>query len=72
MKYLILLINLIQLITFYKNLKSDRWWMDVPYPESKLSKYRRHQLVPCSYKDYQEACNDGIPEKWWRNYKRLR
>ena len=59
-------------ITFYKNLKSDRWWMDVPYPESKLSKYRRHQLVPCSYNDYQEACNDGIPEKWWRNYKRLR
>ena len=59
-------------IVFYKNLKSDRWWMDVPYPESKLSKYRRHQLVPCSYSDYQQACNDGIPEKWWRNYKRLR
>ncbi len=59
-------------ITFYKNLKSDRWWMDVPYPESKLSKYRRHQLVPCSYSDYQQACNDGIPDKWWRNYRRLR
>lgn len=59
-------------ITFYKNLKSDRWWMDVPYPESKLSKYRRHQLVPCSYSDYQQACNDGIPDKWWRNYQRLR
>ncbi|MCB0481652.1 MAG: formimidoylglutamase [Flavobacteriales bacterium] len=58
-------------IVFYKNLKSDRWWMDVPYPESKLSKYRRHQLVPCSYSDYQEACHDKVPEKWWRNYHKL-
>lgn len=58
-------------IIFYKNLKSDRWWMDVPYPESKLSKYRRHQMVPCSYADYQEACQDKVPEKWWRNYRKL-
>ncbi len=72
LKYIVATSTDAEEITFYKNLKSDRWWMDVPYPESKLSKYRRHQLVPCSYSDYQEACNDGIPEKWWRNYKRLR
>ncbi|UTW64445.1 formimidoylglutamase [bacterium SCSIO 12741] len=58
-------------IIFYKNLRSDRWWMDVPYPESKLSRYRRHQLVPCSYQDYQLACNDEVPQKWWRNYQKL-
>lgn len=72
LKYIVSTDTDAQEIVFYKNLKSDRWWMDVPYPESKLSKYRRHQLVPCSYSDYQYACNNEIPEKWWRNYRRLR
>lgn len=61
----------IEEIVFYKNLRSDRWWMDVPYPESALSRYRRHQLVPCSYKDYKQACNNEVPEKWWKNYQKL-
>jgi formiminoglutamase len=58
-------------IVFYKNLLSERWWMDVPLPKSKLSKYERHQLVPCSYKDYLQACNDEIPGKWLRNFEKF-
>lgn len=58
-------------IIFYKSLKSDRWWMDVPYPPDKSVRYQRHHLVPCSYSDYQSASNDELPEKWWQTYRKL-
>lgn len=57
-------------IVFYKSLKSDRWWMDVPYPNSK-SKYSRHHLVPCSYDDYKKACDEDIPDRWWKTFQKL-
>ena len=58
-------------IIFYKSNKSDRWWMDVPFPLNKQLKYQRHHLVPCSYKDYQTACNDEMPDRWWTTYLKL-
>ncbi len=59
-------------ITFYKSEKSDRWFMDVPYPNAAKSKYERHLLVPCSYLDYQTACNNEIPDRWVQTLKKLR
>ena len=58
-------------IVFYKSNKSDRWWMDVPYPINHQIKYERHHMVPCSYKDYETACIDEMPDKWWQTYKKL-
>jgi formiminoglutamase len=58
-------------IIFYKSNKSDRWWMDVPYPDTKKTKYVRHHLVPCSYDDYLVACNDEMPDRWWITYLKL-
>jgi arginase family enzyme len=58
-------------LIFYKSDKSDRWWMDVPYPSSERSKYERHHLVPCSYADYQIACQDEMPDKWWKTFQKL-
>ncbi len=58
-------------LVFYKNLISERWWMDVPLPASKLSKYERHQLIPCSYRDYLKACQEEIPSKWIKSYEKL-
>ncbi len=58
-------------IVFYKSNKSDRWWMDVPYPVNPQLKHERHQMVPCSYSDYQTACSDEMPDKWWQTYKKL-
>ncbi len=58
-------------LVFYKNLKSDRWWMDIPLAESKMRRLSRHQLVPCSYNDYQLACNDELPDKWQKSYRKL-
>jgi formiminoglutamase len=58
-------------IIFYKSNKSDRWWMDVPYPINHQIKYERHQMVPCSYRDYETACQDEMPDKWWQTFQKL-
>jgi formiminoglutamase len=48
-------------ITFWKSIKSGRWWMQVPVETRK--KLERHRLVPCSYQDYQAACREELPER---------
>jgi formiminoglutamase len=58
-------------IVFHKSNKSGRWWMEVPLIPKKGSKYERHHLVPCSYKDYQTACNVEMPDRWWKAYQKL-
>ncbi len=58
-------------LNFYKSDKSERWWMEVPYPEHKEIKFKRHLLVPCTYKDYQIACNNEMPDRWWKTYLKL-
>ena len=58
-------------IVFYKSNKSDRWWMDVPYPINHQLKFERHHMVPCSYSDYETACSDEMPDSWWQTYQKL-
>lgn len=58
-------------IVFYKSKKTDRWWMEIPLPAEQRIKYERHYLVPCSYKDYQIACENDIPDRWWMVYQKL-
>ncbi len=58
-------------IVFYKSKRSDRWWMEVPYSVQKKLKFERHCLIPCSYKDYEAATNDEVPDRWWQSYQKL-
>jgi formiminoglutamase len=58
-------------IVFYKSTKTDRWWMEVPYRVGAKSKYERHHMVPCSYEDYQLACTEEMPDRWWQAYQKL-
>jgi formiminoglutamase len=58
-------------IVFYKSKKSDRWWMEVKCSENLRKKYHHHYLVPCSYSDYQVACNNEMPDRWWQAYQKL-
>lgn len=57
-------------IIFYKSKVSDRWWMEVPC-QGLQTKYERQFLVPCSYADYQAACEEELPEKWWQVYQKF-
>ena len=58
-------------VVFYKSDKSERWWMDVPYPSHQKIKYERHLLVPCSYNDYKTACDNEVPNRWWQTFQKL-
>ena len=58
-------------INFYKSNKTGRWWMEVPYPSHEKLKFERHALIPCSIRDYEIACKDEIPDRWWQTYQKL-
>ena len=58
-------------INFYKSKKSDRWWMEIPYPPHKDLKFERHTLIPCTYEDYELAVKNEIPDRWWQTYQKL-
>ncbi len=50
-------------ITFFKSKLSEKWWMEVPYPDGK-AKFARNCIVPCSYNDYETANSGEIPERY--------
>jgi len=56
-----------QIINFYKSNKSDRWWMEV----SVNNNLNKTTLIPCTYNDYLDACNQNIPDRWLRVFKKL-
>ena len=60
-----------QPIIFYKSKKSERWWMEVNCPDNIREKYERHYIVPCSFADYQIACSDEVPDRWWQVYQKM-
>ncbi|MBN1132540.1 MAG: formimidoylglutamase [Bacteroidales bacterium] len=55
-------------IIFHKSLLSERWWMEVPVINPATG---YNFFVSCSYEDYTQACNQEIPDRWWRYLHRL-
>ena len=56
-------------LTFWNSQKSNRWWMQIPVKTKKNQK--RHRLIPCSYADYQKACNEELPDRLWKAQRRF-
>jgi formiminoglutamase len=71
MKYRVTINDHKEELVFFKSKKTDRWWMEIPLQSEQRIKYERHYLVPCSYQDYQAACNNDIPDRWWMVYQKL-
>jgi len=59
-----------QQITFLKSKKTDRWWMELPSDRSRNKLLRSH-FLPCSYRDYEQACNNEIPDRWWQALQKM-
>lgn len=57
-----------QELVFYRSTVSDRWWMEVPV-KNHLTEH--NHFISCSYEDYQKACNNRIPDRWWRYFRKL-
>jgi arginase family enzyme len=65
-KFLIHLDQTNQNIAFYKSNLTNRWWMEICYP-----KVNRNILLSCSESDYEIACRQEIPDRWWRTFQRI-
>lgn len=57
-------------LIFYKS-DSGRWWMEVPHPSDFNSRFVRHQMVPCSYSDYEAALSGDVPDRWYQTFQKL-
>ncbi len=55
-----------EILSFYKSAKTGRWWIEIPFILSGNNKLKRHTLLPCTYNDYESACNQVIPERWYK------
>ncbi len=55
-----------EILSFYKSAKTGRWWIEIPFISSGNNKLERHTLLPCTYNDYERACNQEIPERWYK------
>lgn len=53
-------------LVFYKSDKTDRWWIEIPFVSNGNNKLKRNTLLPCSYEEYLGACNQELPERWWK------
>ncbi len=53
-------------LIFYKSHKTDRWWIEIPFLSTNNTKLKKSTLLPCSYEEYLEACNQEMPERWWK------
>jgi hypothetical protein len=64
--YIKYIIPLEEELIFYKSNKTDRWWIEIPFISSGNNKLKKSTLLPCSYEEYLGACNQEIPERWWK------
>lgn len=58
-------------ITFHKNKQLDKWWMEIPLVGEQLSRFKDHCFIPCSYADYQLACQGELPDRWWKAFQKM-
>lgn len=57
-------------LVFYKSKLSEKWWLEVPYPQGK-DRYARNCIIPCSYSDYQTATKGEMPERYITTHAKL-
>lgn len=59
-----------EVLVFYKSPVSGRWWIEIPFISSSNNKLKRHTLLPCTQGDYLDACNQIIPERWFKTKRK--
>lgn len=57
-------------LIFYKSNKTERWWIEIPFLTNVNNKLKRITLLPCTHEDYLAACEQEIPERWWKAQRR--
>lgn len=60
----------IEQLVYYKSHFTDRWWVEVPSIMTSHTKSNSPALLPCTEKDYLDACDQNIPDRWFKAYKK--
>ena len=58
-------------LIFFKSEKSQRWWMEITKENYLDNKNKTRALLSCTKQDYKDACNDILPDRWWRAIKKV-
>jgi arginase family enzyme len=53
-------------LIFFKSPKTERWWIEIPFISNVNNKLKKNTLLPCTHEDYLRACDQEIPERWWK------
>lgn len=56
-------------LIFLRSKKTGRYWMLVPMLSNLSGK--KNYYLPCSKDDFEMACSDVIPERWWRAFQKM-
>lgn len=67
-KYIVLIED--EELVFYKSNITGRWWIEIPFLTHVNNKLKRNTLLPCMHEDYLAACEQEIPERWWKAQRR--
>lgn len=59
-----------QVLKFYKSPASGRWWIEIPFISGANNKLKRHTLLPCTQEDYMDACDQILPERWYKTKRK--
>ncbi|WP_010521567.1 formimidoylglutamase [Aquimarina agarivorans] len=54
-----------EVVSFYKSRITERWWMEITYSSRLNNNLISNALLPCTYEDYIEACDQILPERWY-------
>lgn len=57
-------------LIFFKSHVTERWWVEVPTILAEHTKTNSVALLPCTEEDYLDACNQIIPERWFKAYRK--
>ncbi|MEJ6792309.1 MAG: formimidoylglutamase [Lacinutrix sp.] len=57
-------------LVFYKSTQTGRWWIEIPFLANVNNKLKKHTLLPCTHKDYIDACNGKTPARWYKAYQK--
>jgi len=57
-------------LIFYKSHLTERWWVEIPSILTSHTKSKSPALLPCTERDYLDACDQNIPERWFKAYKK--
>jgi arginase family enzyme len=67
-QYIVDMSDMNMTLLFFQSHISGRWWMEISnFEKSRYEKY----VIPCDEDDYNKASHGEIPDRWWKNIRKM-